>query len=417
MDNLPERVKAILQDNGTASKDLLCCSHCRKKDQQDDDGDAPPNKELHFVPRKRIFFPCSGCKQAHYCSLRCKNEHAHIHNNLDCSRLGELQQRVDGIRVGQLHEMVDEEWYGSEYGDGEWQSVPHLQLGDQLVQMGFREANNEAAKKQYFQKAIRSYLGCVVDEFLLGMQEAAVVHDRVLLLLIYLGGDAQVMLDIFEMLSKLNTSTNSTFTPGVPSPPSEEQYKHPLLALHGFFEIDRKDVDNDCTLPGLYLLASFRSLVQHNHMKVPFQAYKDITTRSWSAYPQLPDVVLGTISSFIWDSTHAYDYGESLPNEVQRTIFHIQTKTNGGNDFLQILSQSSDTSSAAVAAQRMLASLELTWLNDPPKSFMSSAHGGECSGAAMIPLFWALYQDCFHSSELATGNMLTFDDFCEDHSS
>lgn len=282
--------------------------------------------------------------------------------------MGRLQQTVNNLQEHRIDDILVH-WFGQEA-----EPVPHMDLGHELMRMGQCEMKGTMARNNYFQKAIRAYLDGIIDGTpLTPRDEVTKAQDRVLLLLICLGGDAQIILDFFDFLSKIDPSTSSNgdgeaSNPRVSSLESREQRQHPLLCLHGFFEVDT-DTD-DCNTSALYLLASARSLVQHTRMKATFDAFKGITTTNSSSYPYQPDTVIATIVSFLV-SQHDYDYGEALAGEVRQIVHHIYTNKDGGATLLRQLAANN-----------------------------SDGDDGDATAAALEQpddLFWVLYRDYFSS--------------------
>ena len=368
MEQLPEQVKAILQGNLTSYRP--CCSSCGRHESKSD-----PSRLS--APEHNRLVPCSGCQTAHYCSTKCQEDHAQSHKEL-CEH------------ITRMHNFIR---HYERFPSPLWQASGKVGLGDKLVERGYLETGSSIEKgSHYYRKALSLYLECIAVEPLRQQSQLEKLSDKAMVLLIVLGGDAQVLLEFFNFMASVDPpTTNSSDSdpdrpppPSLASPESKEQRHHPLLALHGFFEADT--TPNDCTVSALYLLAIFRSLVQHQQTKTAFQTYKD-TIKSSLSLPQKVEALDGTIASFLWGD-HGYAYGEALPAEVRRIVRHIQGNKSDGLSFLQRLADPSVRFSSWSAPQ-----------------FMSRSS----SNLDRIPELWRLLQDCFLSSTF--GSTLSLSNF------
>ena len=369
MEQLPDSIKAIL--DGDPIRDRVCCNTCGRHDV---DPTWMPSRKLNRLRgsiNDSSLYKCSICDTSYFCSEKCYTVGYAGHSAI-CSVLAEQRNS---------NQFIYPTWI--------FQKMKHadtfLRIGYQQKQLclpGSLRCPNYQNYQYYYRKALGVYLDCTLQSRTLNEDLKAKVHDRTVLLLVILGGDAQVMLDFFAFLSSLEPETQSSIETPNPLLPttteSKAQRQHPLLALHGFF--DGESNPRDYTISALYLLAIFRSLVQHRQIKSSFEAYKEAIENPSSRLPSKVEAVHDTITSFLW-SKHGHSYGEALADELRRVIRHIQEKKENGTLFLRYLLPSSGTLSCEVAPQFMASEL--------------GPDNNENSNGA--PDFWSLYQDCFLS--------------------
>ena len=305
-------------------------------------------------------YVCSDCEASHYCSEKCYKLGYAKHYDICCELSMQRNRLVEpALRLTRADEI--------------------LRVGYQKKQ--FLPGTSHRNGQYYYRNALGMYLDCTLQSRILNENLKAKVHDRTVLLLVILGGDAQVMLDFFAFLSSVDPETSSSIETPNPSLPttteSKTQRQHPLLALHGFLEQGETN-PKDCTIAALYLLAISRSLVQHRQIKSSFQAYKEAIQNPSSGLPAKVDAVHATIASFLWGK-HGYPYGEALVDELRRVLCHIQETKENGTLLLRYLLPSSGTLSCEVAPQFMASEL-------------GPDNNENTNGA---PDFWSLYQDCF----------------------
>lgn len=279
-----------------------------------------------------------------------------------------------------------------------------IDIGDEFLRLGIkqkRESLSDDTKSgcstnriyvNYLRRALAVYLDCTLQSLRLSESQKAKVHDRTMLLLVLLGGDAQVLLDFFAFLSSVDPEAPT----GTPAPllpktvESKSQRQHPLLVLHGFFQGDSVN-PHDCTVSAVYLLAVYRSLVHHEHLKGSFQAYQEAIQNPSSGLPPKIEAVNDTIASFLW-SQREYSYGEALSDELQRIIQHIVTNKENGIMFLRHLPLPNYDSHASTSSSALIGHLSSEGI---PQFMASALVPAEFGILREAPDFWSLYQDCF----------------------
>jgi len=390
MDQLPERVKAILQ--GNPSERGRVCSFCRR-----DEGEPTKDDENH-VENSTKFFSCARCHLAPYCSLKCQKDHMADHKH-NCTTLLRLSSRLASSSQPCSSVMM------------------RVKLGDALLQMGYNQEQttppNSAStttSPYYYRKALWYYLECLVDESL-RRHSGPKVEDRALFLLVVLGGDAQLILDWYSCIGSWKKSmnddeeeSNNSDSNGEDFLATAESQAHislPLLALHGL--LDRDSNPDDCTFAALYLLASLRAWVEHIQTKRAFQAYRDLrdvvnnhsngdnsnnTLSSTVALLSQLEAVEWHVASFLFGD-NGYEYGEILPAEIARIVEHFERhKDSNGSSFLRQLCDA--------AIQFPL----LTRAGTAPRQLLASPNYvfRDCIDSAnRAAEFWSLYRQCFAS--------------------
>lgn len=268
----------------------------------------------------------------------------------------------------------------------------HVKEGDELIRMGFHD-DRFSNRTIYFRKALQCCLRGMIDydAFQNTARYGSRAEDRVLLLMVILGGGAQLLLDWLSFTASAadtdRESDDSKEAP--PSAESETKTRHPLFALHGVFD---KDTNEEATsLVNLYLLASCRSLADHRRKKNCFLAYQSAVRRGADliVVPQKIEAMNGNIASFLWGPAE-YEYGESLPEEILCTVRHIKENKKGGLSFLkQVLDASTNFSPRE--APGLLSN------KSAPVFHLAGASDGSHHVAPVtnIPELWLLYQECF----------------------
>lgn len=354
MEQLPGRVKTLLQSN---ANDRIGCSHCG---------------ELLHLQNDKLF--CLGCHLPQYCSQMCLRNHVPAH-----------QERCERYKA----EMSCQDFATS--------SQAMVKAADELIKMGFH-CDQLQNRNYYFRKALQLCIkGILVTGNRNNNNRGSQLEDRALMLMVILGGDAQLLLDWLSFTAlELGSSNNHDMPPA--SAESQEKIKHPLLALHGLFDNDTKD-RKETTLANLYLLVCCRSLADHRRKKQSFQAYQ-CTIRLGEDRGEIPQKLTtmdGTIATFLW-GPHEYEYGENLEEEIARILRHIQMHKNGGTFFLNYVGNSVANFSPQKAPGL---------LTNSPGSPLSSDFV-----SPVLPEFWLLYQECFLAMkpELDLNEFLTEED-------
>lgn len=293
MDQLPEGVKSLLQNH---ESDRPCCSFC--------------GIQLHDAV---LVVTCDACPFPRYCSIDCRGSHDADH----AGYCGQLSRYYKALKIS--HSIIG-------------RCCEKVPIGDDVIRMGFHADRNQN-RKFYLREALKLYLeGMVRDAAFGNRRHYGAAEDRVLLLMIALGGDAQLLLDWLAFTSQ-DENDETEFDRPSPSSESEGKIRYPLLALHGLFELD--DRCEETTFVNLYLLASCRSLVYHIRRQKSVEGYKAALEQGMDsgALSAKLGAVNRIVASFLW-GPHEYDYGEALLDEIPRIMNHIRGKW-GGTLFLR----------------------------------------------------------------------------------
>lgn len=261
-----------------------------------------------------------------------------------------------------------------------------VHVGDEIIRMGF---NCDVApnRRRYYREALTTYLEGMAKEkaFDGGETFGSRAEDRVLLLLIVLGGDAQLLLDWLSFTAgDEDSGSDNDANQRSTSFESEEKLQHPLLALHGLFEKDTVK-EGHTTLSNLYLLVSCRSLIDHRRNQKSLAAYQS------AVKPQQLAAVDGNIASFLWGK-NGYEYGEALSDEIPRILNHIQKHKKDGISFLEKIRHGSMKFTPRKAPCLLT---DKEGPEFPSRGRVIYRVDTKTPPVANVPEFWVLYQECY----------------------
>ncbi|CAB9531263.1 expressed unknown protein [Seminavis robusta] len=352
MDMIPERLKALLQD-----ETLPLCSCCG-------------------VHESNPSFQCQNCRLECYCSESCRGSHSKNHYSI-CHHHCQMRQNPEMPRSTPRISLARGDDVRILAG-----VANRIRWADYLVQLGTRlQATCSKTSHFYLRQALKTYLHCLVWGAR-RIHHGLAAEPRALCLMALLGGDAQLLLDWYSYTSSWDSPENPQDENDVspaPSDQSRQKAQYPLLALHGLFEQDTEDAD-DCVFSNMYLLVCIRSLARHRKLVTGFATYKDVCTT-------VPEVVQDHIASFLW-SRSDQEYAAALAeDEIVRVIQHIQEHKRDGRLFLRQL-QSHVPLTPEEAPQLLAGKRGERNLDGIPD-------------ASALPELWTSYQACFGHTELA----------------
>ena len=222
------------------------------------------------------------CQVAKYCSSDCQKSHFAFHKK-DCKCIGKRRKEVaeevkdfeerekNGVRDDQLATQIGMDIFFDQDTDA---TVVCVRLADTILKTGYKESDTVEHGKNYYREALKCYLlpmkfmtteTGVMNHYFLKFR---FIEERVLFLLILLGGDRSVLYDWTTGSSGLYTRTykNTFFSRGSLDCKTEEQRRLlPHLTTSDEFPEERPRVLAgysvlDLNFCGIMLLAGMRSL-------------------------------------------------------------------------------------------------------------------------------------------------------------
>lgn len=149
--DLPERVQRVVNGVGTGG---AFCGHCR---------------------REGASLRCSRCKVVKYCSIECQKIHFAFHKK-NCKSISKERSVVEKL-------------WAADLDFSQCTAVKTIDFADLLIQIGYRESDTIRHGSAYYREALKYLLAPKKISDDLYHQQLPYVEDRLLLMLVVLGGD------------------------------------------------------------------------------------------------------------------------------------------------------------------------------------------------------------------------------------